>query len=232
MIQASPVIPQQPNSVAIAVSSGSFPLQVYYSQTDLEESHQYQHAGAVAGPDVIEIGGLTPGSWYRLLLIDSAGDPGAAFLLQVPTPQNAFVVDLLRESIKEDVIVNGRSTCFRLRIEARNPVGLPDAGIFLYWNPGAGEPAFHAVCKPTDIEEYPLNGTDIGYIRKSYVDVLERNRDTLEEEWAIIVIDVNSLLENLNRNYSLDRDAFIRLTGDLPPSELVSYTPSSSGSSL
>jgi hypothetical protein len=221
MIQASIVNPQNPDSIAVAVASATFPVRVFYSLDALNEEQTYEPAATLTAPGTAEISDLIPGAWYRLVLLDASMDQAVSFLAQVPSGVQ-FSIDILRESIKASNVIAGRSTCFRLRITAANPVGLPDAGVFLYWNPGAAAaPLFQAVCKPNALEEYFLDGTDVGPIRKTYVDIIEMNRDLLEEDWAIILSDVNSLMENLNRNYSLDRDLFVRVDGTLPTDPLT-----------
>jgi hypothetical protein len=214
MIDIIESFPSVPGAIAVSIANGVMPVKVWYQVNTLGIPSEWALAGAVDTADTVEIPGLVPGTWYDIVAIDATGSPSRVVRTQ---PRGAaapnFQVDLIRKSIEADQIVAGRTTCFRLRVEASNPTGLADAGVFLYYYDGAADPVFQAVCKPSDLETFTLNGVDAGFIRKDFIDLMENNRELLEEDWSAVLEDVRSLMDNLERNLTLDLDYVTRVTG-------------------
>ncbi len=99
---------------------------------------------------------------------------------------------------------------FRLRIEASDPTdsGM-DTNVFLYFrrplNPydGSEDDDFHAVASPVDLAYYPVGEPRIGTaypgFRLPYVEIDLRTTDLATLTWEDIVVDVDNLLQAMNR---------------------------------
>lgn len=98
---------------------------------------------------------------------------------------------------------------FRLRVEASDPDGLADAGVFLWRrdppNPYNGTivDTFFAICSPVDLEEYPLGAPNpqIAYpfFRQSFCDLILRATSQAIAVWGTIQKEVCELLDALDR---------------------------------
>jgi hypothetical protein len=214
MIDIVPVVPTEENAIAVAIAAGSMPMTIWYGVDTISGEIEWTNFGSISAPSTVQIETLVPSTWYAVMAVDSSGSPSKVIRMMPRQSASHFKIDLLRESIQTKETISGRSNCFRMRVEAKNPVNLLDAGIFLYWADGNNPPVFQAVCKPSDLEAYELDGTALGFSRKDYVDVLETSLERLEEDWDAIWTDVDVLLENLNRNRQLDRDVYVQVTGD------------------
>lgn len=111
-----------------------------------------------------------------------------------------YVVDLRRQD--SQIYVPGRTNAFRLIVEAQPERGLP-AEIFLYrrelFGAGTGvRDVFIAVCKPKDLETYPVGAPGAEPLfRLNYVDLIERADDYREETYNAIREDVEELVRAL-----------------------------------
>lgn len=99
---------------------------------------------------------------------------------------------------------------FRLRIDVadRDNSGT-DPNVFIYRrdpvNPysGLANDTFFAVCSPPDMSEFPVGEPDpnkpFPFFRLNYVEVDLRSTTLVERVWAIIVREIDQLLQGLTR---------------------------------
>lgn len=138
-----------------------------------------------------------------------------------------YRIDVAREAIGQYVV--GRTTAYRLRMQAVNAQNLSDK-VFLYQKVPADalsrelKDHFVAVCKPGDLETFPADSPDPAQVypfyRLSAVDLVEENIFKLEETADAIVNDVRELLLALEANRRLKLDNIYRLYAgtDMPSS--------------
>ena len=160
------------------------------------------------GPGTHLCGGFADGLWTALVgcFVDHDGNlqsaPSELQKVQTYGAVPRYRIDLRRQDQTGNV--DGRTFAFRFRVEAMNPIGLP-AEIFLYERQPfqtAGSQVrdvFRAVCKTGDLTEFPAGqpGPDSPLFRLSYIDLIERHADYVEETWEAVLDDVGMLLDSL-----------------------------------
>lgn len=114
--------------------------------------------------------------------------------------------------------VDGRTQGYRVRVDVVE-ANLMDPEIFVYQRFSDTTPAtdeFSNVASPADLEEYPTNTPATGgqFFRLSYVDLVYRNMDLLQQSLTDLQNDVRSLVESLGILDVFGEPQTITITGD------------------
>jgi len=130
-----------------------------------------------------------------------------------------YSIDVSREAISDFNVAN--KIAYRLRMQASNAVNMSN-NIFLYEKVPAEalslevDDNFVAVCKPGDLETYPidepLEAQEYPFYRLPVVDLLEENIFKLEETADAILGDVRLLMNSLEANRELELQTVYQIT--------------------
>lgn len=117
--------------------------------------------------------------------------------------------------------VIGRTQGYRVRVEVTEAQLMPPE-VFVYQRNGSTTPPsddFSNVASPSDLEEYPITEPDTEgiFFRLSYVDLIYRNIDLLNQSVADIQSDIQSLLESLAILDAFGSPQTVTITGDYDP---------------
>jgi hypothetical protein len=132
-------------------------------------------------------------------------------------------ITLRRSDIEE--YVEGRTQGYRVRFDVVTAVCIL-AEIFVYQRqaglePGTTTDEFSNIASPADFEEYPVNNPSeiTGFFRLSYVDLIFRSVELLEQSAQDLISDVCSLVTSLDQlDVLVEHD--VTLTGSMCPVDL------------
>lgn len=214
---------------------------VYVSPDALTQGGAWRQVLDGVGDGSYIITDLTENQWYLVCLVDAEGI-AEHYARERPTNFLPYYsLELERESL--ETYVAGRTIGYRLIVNAINPIRMTDK-VFLYERqPHRTEQdeerdIFVSVCSPGDLSAYPIDQPGSGegppLYRLSYVDLVFRSTQGVEDTWEALWNDVQELVIALENIRILSRSEVRHVwAGRVQPlpSSSSSISPSSSSSS-
>lgn len=176
-------------------------------------SRSVTEVGTYTGETVTTLYNQPQNTWLEYFAVSATGISDIEKVYTRTTTPH-YGLTLSQESADSEVVLG--TAAFRLKMTASNPVNMSEK-VFLYQR----EPfsavgsdyrdVFIAVCQPGDLAAYPEDapqtGIEFPFFRKSFVDLIERNGELLQETAQAIRSDVEALIRALEYARQLNQDA-------------------------